>query len=104
MPTSFAGWYTLRGGKFVAVKETDNNGGTVCRNRLGNGPNGYSVTSDGTVSFTLSERATGSNPTQCLATSTAHATGVFQSDTQIEAVVTDSDASGWFVCRKRAAP
>jgi hypothetical protein len=102
VPSSFVGWYTLGGGKFVSVKETDNSAGRACNNVLGQGPNSYSVTSDGTVSFILTEMAAGSNPSQCPVNATAHSTGVFQNPTSLYAVLTDSDASGWFICSKRS--
>ena len=101
VPSSFAGWYTLQNGQFAAVQETDNTNGTACHNTLGKGPNSYSVSSDGMVSFTLTESPAGSSSAQCPVNSTAHATGVFQSANRIEAVLTDSGASGWFSCTKR---
>ena len=103
-PDSFVGWYTLDGkGKFASVKETDNSAGMACNNTIGQGPNSYSVSSDGSASFTLTESASGSNPSQCPVNATAHSNGVFQSATSLYAVPADSGASGWFICTKRSA-
>ena len=102
VPDLFVGWYTLDGkGKFASVRETDNSAGMSCSNTIGQGANSYSVSSDGSASFTLSESSSGSNPSQCPASVTAHSNGVFQSATSLYAVPTDSGVSGWFICTKR---
>ena len=101
-PTSLSGIYTLDAkGKFTAVKETDNTGGTACNYTLGEGST-YSIDADGSSTNTINAKAAGTNPPQCPATVTGHTSLFFQSTTSVYGISTDPNSSTWFICTKRS--
>jgi hypothetical protein len=102
VPTSLSGIFTLDAkGKFTAVKETNNTGGMTCNYTLGEGST-YSISADGSSTNTINETGAGTNPPQCPATVTGHASVFMQSAASAYGIGTDPNASTWFVCTKRS--